>query len=172
MNYLAINKCGQTIPVYTYANGLNKIGSIYPNERFSYTYSANYSLDREITFRNSAGSFVHGWAMVPAGVDADKFCEYWSTYAFSTISTVYGNGFELRVDRDVKLYWPDGSYYKTIHSGDKVYTNGNSEAGSTHKDWILIYAHTAGGQQTQSKAYADTGVATISSTNTPVYGNW
>lgn len=135
-NQMLVNKTGRQIPIYRDTSGQVKIGTLYPNEHYSYV--GNWGGDgifNRVCFRNSSGKIAYGFVIDDIGIyDGTGIFDF--PHSSVQIGTRWYR--TLKLCRNEKIYNKDGQGIDTGVAGCLVGIR-DSEVGSSHPEWKKIY---------------------------------
>ena len=142
MGIVKVNRTNTRIPVYEGSNGSGKIGTIYPNEVFTWIEEWNGSAasgfySQRICFRNSAGEVDWGWVLLSQNDDelATNICEL----PYSRVQDGGVNYYCFKMRRTEELY--DGNAQplnKKAYAGRRILCK-SSTSGAVNTNWLAVY---------------------------------
>ncbi len=169
--------------VYTVDDNPYEIGALYQNEcalRINdEILNPNYIYKWEVTFRNSAGAYpTIGYTDAVSHPGANPWSLWKDSYAHFNGSIFGKPAYGFNVTKSTYVYDRFGKYVTTLIPGDIVWceTWAGCQSGSTHKDWMRIFAYTKTGTGEkvalpEYHGYVDTKIDS-NSMEPAVRGNW
>jgi hypothetical protein len=187
-NWALVNKYSSSLNVYSEIYSGTQIGTIYVNELYiavpesplnGYPYPQPfYGVATKIYFRNSSGQETYGYLHHPEGGQYPWKAQQgpYTMYPAGTVNLYGTTYYYYNVRRTEEIRKPDGTYSKSVQSGNKVATLSN-QCGSTYIDYMYcnyIYngSNWVPANDSGNYGYVNLGLEDGSEPNTiSIYGN-